>query len=106
MLFDSTVCFEHDQLAGDVKQLEDLYKKLALEKDPAKKKELDSEIASLLRADPNSIPEGMMDLTEGSASNPIRVGPPTVVTIHLKIYFKFDSEMRFPNPWVPVKSNK
>ena len=101
MLSDWTLVLEHDQKAGDIQQLEELYTKLALEKDPAKKKELDSEIASLLRADPNSIPDGMMDLTEGSASNPIRVGPPTVVQTQLKIYFKFNVLNEISQPMAP-----
>jgi len=78
--------FEHDQKAKDKAKINELYELSAAETDPVKKEALLVQIDQVLRAqaDPNSVPEAMMDLdSEGSAANPIRVGPPTVVSEYI-----------------------
>ena len=74
--------FEQEQKKRDKTALAELYELHTAETDPSKKEDLMGRIDNLLRAarDPNAIPDAMMDLgDEGSATNPIRVGPPTVV---------------------------
>ena len=71
----------------DKATLAELYDLSARATDASEKQALLLKIENLLRADPNSVPEGMMDLgDEGSADNPIRVGPPNVVS---NMFLKF-----------------